>query len=192
MRRGRVVRNLVLSAAVPRVRVVLYSTVMTNGNSCDFRKWWIQNWMFCTHPSTSHWCCQSFVVTRKTGNCQHILTWPCWAVFVLHKKAEDGCQQLVVFLKTVRSLSVDWVGTRVNLAWDIWRRFSCRHALTQKVPVQFLFYTKSICFILSHSTGNCHRYFQCYQFFPSGWEKMQLGYISGGSYSIALSCWFLS
>lgn len=36
VRKGRVLRNLVSSTKVQRVRVVLYSTVMTNGNFCDF------------------------------------------------------------------------------------------------------------------------------------------------------------
>lgn len=108
MRKGRVVRNLVLSTTVQGVRGVLYSTVMTYGNYCDFRKWWIQNWIFCRHPSTGHWCCQSFVGTRKTDNCQHILTWACWAVFVLHKELR----------MVVSSWSRDlWC------LWRLWRAF---------------------------------------------------------------------
>lgn len=62
-------------------------------------------------------------VTRKTGNCQHILTWSGWAGFVLHKKAEDGFTSWSRVLWCFEE-PFSWVrGSQSQPAWDMHKMY---------------------------------------------------------------------
>lgn len=94
-------------------------------------------------------------------------------MFVLHKKAEDG------FTAGPESCGA-YKGFEEPFSW-VREPDSTSLGHAQNVPGSSSFYStlKRINCILSHSSGNCHRFFQCYQKknpkTPGGWEKMQLG-----------------
>lgn len=95
-------------------------------------------------------------------------------MFVLHKKAEDG------FTAGPESCGA-YKGFEEPFSW-VREPDSTSLGHAQNVPGSSSFYStlKRINCILSHSSGNCHRFFQCYQ------KKIQKPQVGGKKCSLGL------